>query len=238
MTDNAFYKQGTEQLLDISLNPKNSVANFSDHRVIWLAVGTSVLAHFFALVWWPVNRPVVERIFSAVTEFNIEVVNLAPIPEPDNFLRPIIPEVPLEELPNVEPQSASAESFSETAESLQDNIVSSKPLRIDAQSIQEAVSSVELSSNPDESRSIPANEHLLSGRNTPGSDQFYMNSQGQNVVIVDGQCFIVDAQADEITHGKSIAIQMGGGGCPYVPSRSEKMLESVMDRVCSRFGCD
>lgn len=227
--------------MDISLDSQSSAADFHDHRVIWFAVVTSVLVHFFALAWWPVNWPVAERFFFAVTEFNIELVNLALLPEPDNFLRPLIPEV-LPEVPlSVDSQNTSDESFlesGEAAELVEDNIVSSRPLRFDALSIHEAVSSVELSSDPNAGRSIPANENTFPEPSGVIPDSTYINAQGNNVVIVDGQCFIVPALADDITHGKQVAMQMGGGGCPYVPSRSEKLLESVMDRVCSKFHCD
>ena len=219
------------------LNSQGAVVESHDHRVIWLAVVASVFSHILLLIWWPSNRPAAERVFSAMREFNVEVVNLAPLPEPDNFLRPTFPEP----APNIELEATSDKPITESVEEvvLPEIVTSSdRVLRFDALSIKDAVSSVELSSNPDADRTIPANEHQLSGRIIAGSDQFYVNSQGQNVVIVDGQCFIIEAKADDISHGKQVAMQIGGGGCPYVKTRSEKLVKAVMERVCSRFRCD
>jgi hypothetical protein len=224
--------------LDVYVNSQPSAANFYDHRIIWFAVVISVAAHFFALSWWSINRPVAESILSAVTEFNLEVVNLALIPEPTNFLRPTVPEIP----PVMEPSEPEAASVAEAAENEvvnppENDSTSARPLRFDALTIQEAVSSVELPSNLEDGREIPANELSFPERSGPPADSTYINAQGNQVVMVDGKCFIVSAQTDQITHGKQVFMQMGGG-CPYVPSLSEEMTKNITEKVCSRFGCD
>ena len=196
----------------------------------------SVIAHFFVLIWWPVNKPIAESILSAVTELNLEVINLAPLPEPLEILRPSVPDIlPVEEL-----SEGPAVSSADTAAvgSLETESLPAESLRFDAFSIQQAVSAVELSSSPDADRAIPANELSFPQRSGVVADQTFINAQGSRVIIVDGTCFIESAQADDITHGKQVMIQVAGGGCPYVPSLSEKMVKNLSEKVCSRFGCN